>query len=156
MKKKIYGIRAKISNNPELNTYIANILAHLKYLIEKDKIFNAHKHPAERFIFKFIGNESKKNALKTDVYFDETDNQLKILCLKLSSLKKYLKELSKYSSSYLINIVTNNTALINNENIKQDFPWIVDHYIKPNKNGVIFPINNLNMNCLFLQCLTIQ
>jgi len=63
LKKKIYGITVYISEHPELNEYLSNVLNAIRELIKEDEnsvkainltFYNRNKLPIEKFVFDMI------------------------------------------------------------------------------------------------------
>lgn len=62
VKKKIYGNTVYVSEHPELNEYLLNVLTAIKELIKEDEnsikainfVFYKNKLPIEKFIFDIV------------------------------------------------------------------------------------------------------
>lgn len=63
MKKKIYSICVYVSEHPELNEYIRNVLNTIRELIKEDEnsvkavnlvFYNKRKEPIEKFVFDLV------------------------------------------------------------------------------------------------------
>lgn len=63
VKKKIYSTTIYVSEHPELNEYIKNVLNAIRELVKEDEscvkavnlvFYNKHKIPIERFVFDLV------------------------------------------------------------------------------------------------------
>lgn len=63
VKKKIYGITVYVSEHPELNEYLSNVLNAIRELIKEDEnsvkaisliFYNRTKSPMEKFVFDMV------------------------------------------------------------------------------------------------------
>jgi len=63
VKKKIYGIMVYVSEHPELNEYLSNVLNAIRELIKEDEnsirainltFYNKNKLPIEKFVFDMV------------------------------------------------------------------------------------------------------
>ena len=63
VKKKIYGITVYVSEHPELNEYLSNVLNAIRELIKEDEnsirainltFYNKNKLPIEKFVFDMV------------------------------------------------------------------------------------------------------
>lgn len=88
VKRKIYGITVHVSEHPELNEYLSNILSAIRELIKEDEnsvktvnliFYNKNELPIEKFVFDIV-------KLQADL----TEYVCKELTIDLSILTKSL------------------------------------------------------------------
>ncbi|XP_029156012.1 mitotic spindle assembly checkpoint protein MAD2B [Nylanderia fulva] len=164
VKRKIYGITVHVSEHPELNEYLSNILNAIRELIKEDEssiktisltFYNENKLPIEKFVFDIIKLQAE--FVEKDPYYLKTEEAVKTICLKLSMCDTYLKPLPD-GSTFSIEIQTCETAhIILSENPKcEDFPWIVEDGDVEMTNKTLLPLKNIKTDCLNLQMYVIE
>ncbi|KAI4489367.1 hypothetical protein M0802_011192 [Mischocyttarus mexicanus] len=164
VKKKIYGAVVHVSEQPELNEYLRNVLTAIKELLKEDEnsvkavnlvVFNENRTPIEKFVFDFVKLQAQGNEI--DPYYLKTEEALRTICLKLSICNIYLKPLPK-NASFSIEIQTYETAHISlSENpLCEDFPWIVDDETREMVNKKLLPLKTVKTECLNLQMYVLQ
>ncbi|XP_011689248.1 PREDICTED: mitotic spindle assembly checkpoint protein MAD2B [Wasmannia auropunctata] len=164
VKKKIYGITIYVSEHPELNEYLSNVLNAIRELLKEDEnsikavsliFYNRNKLPVEKFVFDMVKLQAE--LTERDPYYLKTEEALKTVCLKLSMCDTYLKPIPD-NSTFSIEIQTYETAHITlSENPKcEDFPWIIkdDAIEMINKN--LLPLKGIKTDCLNLQLYVIE
>lgn len=131
-RKKIYGLGVQVSEHPELNAYLKEVLNSISELIKQDEtsvrkitlcFYDENKTPVEQFVFD-VG-KLKTDLAVEDPFFLKTEEALRTFCLKLSTSGSYLKPLPK-KSTFSIQIHTHEAAHVAlSENPKcENFPWI--------------------------------
>ncbi|KAK0175786.1 hypothetical protein PV327_009508 [Microctonus hyperodae] len=161
-RKKIYGIAVNISQHPEVNQYIKNILETIRELIIYDEkcvkninlvFYDSKKLIVEKYVFHLF--DFKFDAKELDPYFLKTEEALRTLCLKLSMTNAYLNPLSE-DCTFTIEIDTHEAAHIAiSENPKcEDFPWITKSESTDELNIMrnnLLPLTTINTEYLGLQ-----
>ncbi|XP_017884995.1 mitotic spindle assembly checkpoint protein MAD2B [Ceratina calcarata] len=161
--KKIYSTTVFISEHPELNEYIKNVLCTIRELVKEDKnsvrsinlvFYNKRKQPVEKFVFDLA---KLQNSAEKDPYYLRTEEALRTVCLKLSMCEAYLKPLPE-DSSFSIEIQTYETAHIAlNENpCCEHFPWIIDEDALEMTQKNLLPLKTVTTDCLNLQMYVIE
>ncbi|XP_012219354.1 mitotic spindle assembly checkpoint protein MAD2B [Linepithema humile] len=164
LKKKIYGITVYVSEHPDLNEYLMNILNAIRELIKEDEnsvkaitltFYNESRLPVEKFVFDMV--KLQAGLAEKDPYYLKTEEALKTICLKLSICDTYLKPLPD-GSSFSIEIQTYETAyIILSENPKcEDFPWIIEDSAEEMMNKSLLPLKDIKTDCLNLQMYVIE
>nr|XP_050855874.1 mitotic spindle assembly checkpoint protein MAD2B [Vespula vulgaris] len=164
VKKKIYGAVVHISEQPELNEYLKNVLTAIKELLKEDEnsikavnlvVFNQNRIPIEKFVFDFVKLQAQ--GIEIDPYYLKTEEALRTICLKLSICNTYLNPLPE-DASFSIEIQTYETAHVSlSENpLCEDFPWIVENEINKLSNKKLLPLNTVETECLNLQMYVLQ
>ncbi|XP_006616787.1 mitotic spindle assembly checkpoint protein MAD2B [Apis dorsata] len=164
VKKKIYSVIVYISEHPELNEYIKNVLNAIRELVKENEnnvkavnlvFYNKKREPIEKFIFDFI--KLQANSTEKDPYYLKTEESLRTICLKLSMCEAYLKPLPE-DSSFSIEIQTHETAhIMLSENPHcEDFPWIIDENAFEMTNKNLLPLKTIKTDCLNLQMYVIE
>ncbi|XP_043599942.1 mitotic spindle assembly checkpoint protein MAD2B [Bombus pyrosoma] len=164
VKKKIYSICVYVSEHPELNEYIRNVLNAIRELIKEDEnsvravnlvFYNKKKEPIEKFVFDLV--KLQANSTEKDPYYLKTEESLRTICLKLSMCESYLKPLPE-DSSFIIEIKTYETAHVTlNENpCCEDFPWIINEDVPDMTNKNLLPLKTIKTECLNLQMYVIE
>ncbi|XP_051175748.1 mitotic spindle assembly checkpoint protein MAD2B isoform X2 [Leptopilina boulardi] len=163
-RRKLYGICIYVSEHPDLNEYLKNVLNALRELLKDDIssvksvqiiFFNNKQIPVEKFVFDIL--DLKASDKEADPYFLKTEEALRTICLKISTMESYLKPLPE-NSTFRINFVTfesSHIGLSENANFA-DFPWIVDDVTKDLKNQQLLPLKTIKTECLNLQMYTIE
>ncbi|XP_074107671.1 DNA polymerase zeta subunit 2 [Cotesia typhae] len=162
-KKKIYSTAVYISEHPEVNDYLRNIILSVKELLDSDVtsvkkinfvICNDDQKEIERIVFDLM--EFRLTDNEKDPYFLKTEDVLRELNLRLLMSDNYLSKLPK-DCTFFIEIETNESAHIGlSENPKcLEFPWIVK---KPNgqltqqsDNNYLLPLTTIKTEYLGLQ-----
>ncbi|KYM86116.1 Mitotic spindle assembly checkpoint protein MAD2B, partial [Atta colombica] len=174
VKKKIYGITVYVSEHPELNEYLSNVLNAIRELIKEDEnsikainltFYNKNKLPIEKFVFDMVKLQAEFmeyvelffSILRRDPYYLKTEEALKTVCLKLSICDTYLRAIPD-NSTFSIEIQTYETAHVTlNENPKcEDFPWIIKDDAVEMINKNLLPLKNIKTDCLNLQLYVIE
>ncbi|KYQ53436.1 Mitotic spindle assembly checkpoint protein MAD2B, partial [Trachymyrmex zeteki] len=185
VKKKIYGITVYVSEHPELNEYLSNVLNAIRELIKEDEnsirainltFYNKNKSPIEKFVFNMVKLQAEFmeyveitlsdfyillilffSILRRDPYYLKTEEALKTICLKLSMSDTYLKAIPD-NSTFSIEIQTYETAHITlSENPKcEDFPWIIKDNAVEMINKNLLPLKDIKTDCLNLQLYVIE
>ncbi|XP_018306134.1 mitotic spindle assembly checkpoint protein MAD2B [Mycetomoellerius zeteki] len=164
VKKKIYGITVYVSEHPELNEYLSNVLNAIRELIKEDEnsirainltFYNKNKSPIEKFVFNMVKLQAE--FMERDPYYLKTEEALKTICLKLSMSDTYLKAIPD-NSTFSIEIQTYETAHITlSENPKcEDFPWIIKDNAVEMINKNLLPLKDIKTDCLNLQLYVIE
>ncbi|OAD55683.1 Mitotic spindle assembly checkpoint protein MAD2B, partial [Eufriesea mexicana] len=164
VKRKIYSTIVYVSEHPELNEYIKNVLNTIRELIKEDEnsvkavnlvFYNKKKMPIEKFVFDLL--KLQANNTENDPYYLKTEESLRTICLKLSMCESYLKPLPE-DSSFSIEIQTYETAHVTlNENpCCEDFPWIIDENALEMTNKNLLPLKTIKTDCLNLQMYVIE
>ncbi|XP_018045222.1 PREDICTED: mitotic spindle assembly checkpoint protein MAD2B [Atta colombica] len=164
VKKKIYGITVYVSEHPELNEYLSNVLNAIRELIKEDEnsikainltFYNKNKLPIEKFVFDMVKLQAE--FMERDPYYLKTEEALKTVCLKLSICDTYLRAIPD-NSTFSIEIQTYETAHVTlNENPKcEDFPWIIKDDAVEMINKNLLPLKNIKTDCLNLQLYVIE
>lgn len=164
VKRKIYGITVYVSEHPELNEYLSNILNAIRELIKENEnsikiisltFYNENKSPIEKFVFDIVKLQAE--FVEKDPYYLKTEEALKTICLKLSMCDTYLKPLPE-GSTFSIEIQTYETAhIILNENPKcEDFPWIIEDGAVEMTDKNLLPLKSIKTDCLNLQMYVIE
>ncbi|XP_018401968.1 PREDICTED: mitotic spindle assembly checkpoint protein MAD2B [Cyphomyrmex costatus] len=164
VKKKIYGITIYVSEHPELNEYLSNVLNAIRELIREDEnsvkainltFYNKNKLPIEKFVFDMVKLQAE--FTERDPYYLKTEEALKTVCLKLSMCDTYLKAIPD-NSTFSIEIQTYETAHITlSENSKcEDFPWIIKDDAVEVIDKNLLPLKNIKTDCLNLQLYVIE
>ncbi|KAK0081892.1 hypothetical protein PV325_011419 [Microctonus aethiopoides] len=160
VRKKIYGIAVNISQHPEINQYIKNILETIRELIIYDEkcvkninlvFYDSKKLIVERYVFHLF--DFKFDAKELDPYFLKTEEALRTICLKLSMTNAYLNPLPD-DCTFTIEIDTYEAAHIAiSENPKcEDFPWITKESTDElNIRNNLLPLTTINTEYLGLQ-----
>ncbi|XP_012540681.1 mitotic spindle assembly checkpoint protein MAD2B [Monomorium pharaonis] len=162
--KKIYGITVYMSEHPELNKYLSNVLNAIKELIKEDEnnirainltFYNKTNSPIEKFVFNMVKLQAE--FVERDPYYLKTEEVLKTACLKLSMCDTYLKPIPD-NSTFSIEIQTNETAhIVLSENPKcENFPWIVKDDAEEMTDKSLLPLKNIKTDCLNLQLYVIE
>lgn len=163
-RKKIYATAVHISQHPELNEYLRNVLTAIQQLIAIDEksiksinlvICNNDGVPVEKYVFDLL--ELQTQISNEDPYFLKTEEALRTICLKLSILDAYLKPLPE-DSTFSIEIQTYEAAHVAlSENPKcENFPWIVDEDAKDIQNASLLPLKTIKTECLNLQMYVVE
>ncbi|KYN40732.1 Mitotic spindle assembly checkpoint protein MAD2B, partial [Trachymyrmex septentrionalis] len=174
VKKKIYGITVYVSDHPELNEYLSNVLNAIRELIKEDEnsirtinltFYNKNKSPIEKFVFDMVKLQAEFmeyvelffSILRRDPYYLKTEEALKTVCLKLSMCDTYLKAIPD-NSTFSIEIQTYETAHVTlSENPKcEDFPWIIKDDAVEMINKNLLPLKDIKTDCLNLQLYVIE
>ncbi|KAK2577522.1 hypothetical protein KPH14_003613 [Odynerus spinipes] len=164
VKKQIYGTVVHISEQPELNEYLRNVLITIRELLKEDEnnikavnfvIYNKHRIPLEKFVFDFVKLQTRE--INIDPYYLETEEALRTTCLKLSTCDTYLKPLPE-DSSFSIEIQTYETArvFLCENPICEDFPWIVEDEIIEMVTKRLLPVKTVKTDCLNLQIYVVE
>ncbi|XP_047365999.1 mitotic spindle assembly checkpoint protein MAD2B [Vespa velutina] len=164
IKKKIYGAVVHISEQPELNEYLKNVLTAIRELLKEDEnsikavnlvVFNKNRIPIEKFVFDFVKLQAQ--GIEIDPYYLKTEEALRTICLKLSICETYLNPLPE-DASFSIEIQTYETAHVSlSENpLCEDFPWIVEDENKKMINKKLLPLKTVKTECLNLQMYVLQ
>ncbi|KAL6259434.1 hypothetical protein P5V15_009354 [Pogonomyrmex californicus] len=164
VKRKIYGITIYVSEHPELNEYLLNVLNAIRELIREDEnsvktinltFYNKNKLPIEKFIFDMIKLQAE--LTEKDPYYLKTEEALKTICLKLSICGTYLKPIPE-NSTFSIEIQTYETAhIILSENPKcEDFPWIIKDDVMEMTDKNLLPLKDIRTDCLNFQIYVIE
>ncbi|KAK9307130.1 hypothetical protein QLX08_002453 [Tetragonisca angustula] len=164
VKKKIYSICIYVSEHPELNEYIKNVLNAIRELVKEDEnsvktvnlvFYNKQKEPIEKFVFDLA--KLQANNTEKDPYYLKTEESLRTICLKLSMCETYLKPLPE-DSSFSIEIETYETAHVSlNENPHcEDFPWIINEDAPEMINKNLLPLKTIKTDCLNMQMYVIE
>lgn len=164
VKKKIYSICVYVSEHPELNEYIRNVLNAIRELVKEDEnsvktvnlvFYNKEKEPIEKFVFNLT--KLQANNTEKDPYYLKTEESLRTICLKLSMCETYLKPLPE-DSSFSIEIETYETAHVTlNENPRcEDFPWIINEDASEMINKNLLPLKTIKTDCLNMQMYVIE
>ncbi|XP_012060984.1 PREDICTED: mitotic spindle assembly checkpoint protein MAD2B [Atta cephalotes] len=164
VKKKIYGITVYVSEHPELNEYLSNVLNAIRELIKEDEnsirainltFYNKNKLPIEKFVFDMVKLQAE--FMERDPYYLKTEEALKTVCLKLSICDTYLRAIPD-NSTFSIEIQTYETAHVTlNENPNcEDFPWIIKDDAVEMINKNLLPLKNIKTDCLNLQLYVIE
>ncbi|KAG5339535.1 MD2L2 protein, partial [Acromyrmex charruanus] len=164
VKKKIYGITVYVSEHPELNEYLSNVLNAIRELIKEDEnsirainltFYNKNKSPIEKFVFDMIKLQAE--FMERDPYYLKTEEALKTICLKLSMCDTYLRAIPD-NSTFSIEIQTYETAHVTlSENPKcEDFPWIIKDDAVEMINKNLLPLKDIKTDCLNLQLYVIE
>lgn len=163
-KKRIYGTTIHVSQHPDVNRYITNVLACVQDLIQQDEnclksvnllFLNKDQTPIEKFTFRL--DQLRNNITGDDTYFMIIEETLRALCLKLSMCETYLDPLPT-DSSFVIKIAVNQAAeafLIENSKYN-NFPWCADDNTAEVQRGLLLPIKDLNTAGLVLQCYAVE
>ncbi|XP_003702877.3 DNA polymerase zeta subunit 2 [Megachile rotundata] len=163
-KKKIYSITVYVSEHPELNEYLKNVLSAIRELIRENDssikainlvFYNKNKQPIEKFIFDLV--KLQTNSTEKDPYYLRTEEALRTICLKLSMCEAYLKPLPE-DSTFSIEIQTYETAHVAlNENPRcEDFPWIINEAALEMTDKTLLPLKTINTDCLHLQMYVLE
>ncbi|XP_076679802.1 DNA polymerase zeta subunit 2 [Andrena cerasifolii] len=164
VKKKIYSTTVYVSEHPELNEYIKNVLNAIRELVKEDEnsvkavnlvFYNRTKQPIEKFVFELV--KLQANAAEKDPYYLKTEEALRTICLKLSMCGAYLKPLPE-DSSFSIEIQTYETAHVAvSENPRcEDFPWIIDEGNLEMRDNNLLPLKTVRTDCLNLQMYVLE
>ncbi|XP_077259873.1 DNA polymerase zeta subunit 2 [Temnothorax americanus] len=164
VKKKIYGRTIYVSEHPELNEYLSNVLNAIKELIKEDEksvkainltFYNRTKLPIERYVFDMVKLQAQ--LTERDPYYLKTEEALKTVCLKLSMCDTYLRPIPD-TSTFSIEIQTYETAhVILSENPKcEDFPWIIKDDAVEMIDKNLLPLKDIKTDCLNLQLYVIE
>ncbi|CAL7945543.1 unnamed protein product [Xylocopa violacea] len=164
VKKRIYSTTVYVSEHPELNEYIKNVLNAIRELVKQDEnsvkavnlvFYNKKKEPTEKFVFDFI--KLQAHGTEKDPYYLKTEEALRTLCLKLSMCEAYLKPLPE-DSSFSIEIQTYETAHVAlSENPHcEDFPWIIDENVLEMTEKNLLPLKTIKTDCLTLQMYVVE
>ncbi|XP_076229796.1 DNA polymerase zeta subunit 2 isoform X2 [Nomia melanderi] len=164
IKKKIYSTTVYVSEHPELNEYLKNVLNAIKELIKEDEssikavslvIYNKNKQPIEKFIFDLV--KIQPNSAEKDPYYLKTEEALRTICLKLSMCEAYLKPLPQ-DSTFSIEIQTYEAAHVGlSENpCCEDFPWIINEELPEIPDTNLLPLKTVKTDCLNLQMYVIE
>ncbi|KAL0123032.1 hypothetical protein PUN28_007574 [Cardiocondyla obscurior] len=164
VKKKIYGTTIYISEHPELNEYLSNVLNAIRELIKEDEnsvkavnliFYNVNKLPIEKFVFDMVKLQAE--ATETDPYYLKTEEALKTICLKLSMCDTYLKPIPD-NATFSIEIQTYETAhIILGENPKcENFPWVINDDAAEMTDKNLLPLKDIKTDCLNLQLYVIE
>ncbi|XP_024877435.1 mitotic spindle assembly checkpoint protein MAD2B [Temnothorax curvispinosus] len=164
VKKKIYGITIYVSEHPEVNEYLSNVLTAIKELIKEDEksvkaitltFYNKNKLPIEKYVFDMVKLQAQ--LTERDPYYLKTEEALKTVCLKLSMCDTYLRPIPD-TSIFSIEIQTYETAhIILSENPKcEDFPWIIKDDAVEMIDKNILPLKDIKTDCLNLQLYVIE
>ncbi|XP_015114783.1 mitotic spindle assembly checkpoint protein MAD2B [Diachasma alloeum] len=132
-RKKIYGAGVWISEHPEVNEYLKNVLEAVREALTADItsikrlnfiIVDSDDILVEKFVFDLL--QIQIDATECDPYFLKTEESLRTVCLKLSMMDSYLKPLPE-DCKFSIELETHEAALVSlSENPKcEDFPWIM-------------------------------
>ncbi|XP_076234662.1 DNA polymerase zeta subunit 2 [Calliopsis andreniformis] len=164
VKKKIYSTTVYVSEHPELNEYIKNVLNAIRELVKEDEtcvktinlvFYNKHKHPIEKFVFDLV--KLQAHNTEKDPYYLKTEEALRTICLKLSTCDAYLKSLPE-DSTFSIEIQTYETAHVAlSENPRcEDFPWIIDEDAIEMTDKNLLPLKTIKTDCLNLQMYVLE
>ncbi|XP_043484571.1 mitotic spindle assembly checkpoint protein MAD2B [Leptopilina heterotoma] len=163
-RRKLYGIGIYVSEHPDLNEYLKNVLNSLRELLKDDiscvkavqmTFFNKERIPIEKFVFDIL--DLKASDKEADPYFLKTEEALRTICLKISTTESYLKPLPE-NSTFRVNFLTfesSHIGLSENANFA-DFPWIVDDSDIELKNQQLLPLKTIKTDCLNLQMYAIE
>ncbi|XP_029051224.1 mitotic spindle assembly checkpoint protein MAD2B [Osmia bicornis bicornis] len=163
-KKKIYSITVYVSEHPELNEYLKNVLNAIRELIKEDEnsvkavylvFYNKNKQPIEKFVFDLV--KLQANSTEKDPYYLKTEEALRTICLKLSMCEAYLKPLPE-DSTFSIEIKTYETAhvALNENPYCEDFPWIIDEDALEMTEKTLLPLKTIKTDCLNLQMYVLE
>ncbi|XP_076627651.1 DNA polymerase zeta subunit 2 [Colletes latitarsis] len=159
VKRKIYDTTVYVSEHPELNEYLKNVLNAIRELVKENEtnvklvnliFYNKNKQPIEKFVFDLI--KLQANTREKDPYYLKTEEGLRTICLKLSVCEAYLKPLPE-DSTFSIEIQTYETAHVAlSENPHcEDFPWIINEDAFEMTNQKLLPLKTIKTDCLNLQ-----
>lgn len=153
-----------MSEHPELNEYLSNVLNAIRELIKEDEnsirainltFYNENGSPLEKFVFDMIKLQAE--LVERDPYYLKTEEALKTVCLKLSMCDTYLKPIPD-NSTFSIEIQTYETAhIVLSENPKcEDFPWIIKDDAVEMIDKNLLPLKDIKTDCLNLQLYVIE
>ncbi|XP_015430213.1 PREDICTED: mitotic spindle assembly checkpoint protein MAD2B [Dufourea novaeangliae] len=163
-KKKIYSTTIYVSEHPELNEYLKNVLSAIRELVGEDEnsvkavnlvIYNRRKQPVEKFVFDLV--QLQANNIEKDPYYLKTEEALRTICLKLSMCEAYLKPLEQ-NSTFSIEIQTNEAAHVGlSENPRcENFPWIINEEALEMTDKNLLPLKTIKTDCLNLQMYVVE
>ncbi|KOC67282.1 Mitotic spindle assembly checkpoint protein MAD2B, partial [Habropoda laboriosa] len=163
-RRKIYSTIVYVSEHPELNEYIKNVLNAIRELVKEDEnsikavnlvFYNKKKEPIEKFVFDLV--KLQTNNTEKDPYYLKTEEALRTICLKLSMCEAYLKPLPE-DSTFTIEIQTYETAHVAlNENPRcEDFPWIINENALEITENNLLPLKTIKTDCLHLQMYVLE
>ncbi|XP_046432135.1 mitotic spindle assembly checkpoint protein MAD2B [Neodiprion fabricii] len=165
VRKQIYGIATQVSEHPELNTYLKEVLNSIRELIRHDEnsvrkinlcFYNQDKTPVEQFVFDL--GKLKADLAVHDPFFLKTEEALRTFCLKLSTSGSYLKRLPE-NATFSIQIHTHEAAhAALNENPRcENFPWIeAEEDMTEIKEQTLLPLKSINTEYLNLQMYALE
>lgn len=164
VKKKIYGTVVHVSEQPDVNEYLRNVLVTIRELFKEDEdsikavnlvIYNKNRIPLEKFTIDFIKLQTKRDNM--DPYYLKTEEALRAICLKLSTCDAYLKPLPE-NASFSIEINTYETSYVSlSENpVIDHFPWIIENETMETVNTNLLPLKTVEIDCLNLQMFVLQ
>ncbi|XP_012261447.2 mitotic spindle assembly checkpoint protein MAD2B [Athalia rosae] len=165
VRKQIYGIGVQISEHPELNSYIKEVLNSIRELIRHEEncirkivlcFYKEDRTPVEQFVFDL--SNLRANLAVQDPFFLKTEESLRTLCLKLSTSGSYLKPLPQ-NTTFSIQIHTHEAAHVSlSENPKCDnFPWIeVEGETVSIKEQTLLPLKTIDTEYLKLQMYALE
>ncbi|XP_034947753.1 mitotic spindle assembly checkpoint protein MAD2B [Chelonus insularis] len=161
-KKKIYSTGIFISEHPEINEYIRNVIQTIRELLLQSEesikkinfvFLDKEKKPLETFVFDLYN--FRLDGREKDSYFLKTEMAMREFYLKLMASPNYLKKLPE-DSSFIIEIETHEAAHIGlSENEKcQEFPWLIKELSDNSNNttaNLLLPLSTFKTEYLGLQ-----
>ncbi|CAK9834020.1 Mitotic spindle assembly checkpoint protein MAD2B [Anthophora retusa] len=163
-RRKVYSTIVYVSEHPELNEYIKNVLNTIRELLKEDEnsvkavnlvFYNRKREPIEKFVFDLVKLQTSNT--EKDPYYLKTEEALRTICLKLSMCEAYLKPLPE-DSTFTIEIQTYETAHVAlNENPHcEDFPWIIHDSALEMTEKNLLPLKTVKTDCLTLQMYVLE
>ncbi|XP_053986967.1 mitotic spindle assembly checkpoint protein MAD2B [Hylaeus anthracinus] len=162
--RKMYNTTVYVSEHPELNEYLKNVLTAIREMVKEDEnsvkavnlvFYNRNKQPIEKFVFDLV--KLQANSIEKDPYYLKTEEALRTICLKLSMCEAYLKPLPE-DSTFSIEIQTYETAHVAlSENPHcDDFPWIIHEDALEMTGQDLLPLKTIKTDCLNLQMYVVE
>ncbi|XP_012289114.1 mitotic spindle assembly checkpoint protein MAD2B [Orussus abietinus] len=159
VRRKVYSTAVHVSQHPELNEYIQNVLIAIRELITEDEnnvkavnlvFYDKRRVPLEKFVFDLLLLQA--NSSEQDPYFLKTEDALRTICLKLLICESYLKPLPE-DCTFTIEVSTNESAHITlSENPKcENFPWIINENRSEMGKRSLLPLKTVNTEIITLQ-----
>ncbi|KAF7993211.1 hypothetical protein HCN44_006271 [Aphidius gifuensis] len=165
-KQKLYGIGIWVSQHPDVNEYIDNVLVTIKEIIAiadnsikcvNFSILDSQNEIIEKFVFDLFSIQGE--AKVADPYFRSTEESLRTICLKLSIAESYLKPLPE-DVTFNIEVETCEEVhdQINKKPELEHFPWIIKESQptdKPPVDNFLLPLHSVKTEHLGLQVFAI-
>ncbi|XP_063984556.1 mitotic spindle assembly checkpoint protein MAD2B isoform X2 [Diachasmimorpha longicaudata] len=164
-RKKIYGVGIWVSDHPEVNEYLKNILEAIREALTADitsikrlnfVLVDSEDILMEKYVFDLV--KIQIDTPEIDPYFLRTEESLRTVCLKLSMMESYLKPLPE-NCQFFIELESHEAALVGlSENPKcEDFPWIVrnDDWNETSGKTSLLPIYTVKTEHLGVQLFVI-
>jgi len=154
-----YGISVMMSQHPDVNEYIKDVLSTIQQFVNKGEIYmlvlqitNNDNQPLEKFCFemKLLENQSKQCFL-------DMETHLRALLLKINTCESMLQPLpNECSFQVLVHTKRLTLSQMQESSTFMDFPWIRSENTNKSQQGkdepVIIPIRSCSTQAFVLQC----